>query len=61
MMSELRLTKFGTISEDKDGNIIFANFECEGRETKVINGDGGEYEIAITNLIVDRIKKALSN
>jgi hypothetical protein len=60
-MNKLRLTKFGTISEDKDGNIIFANFEYEGHETKVINGDGGEYEITITNLIVDRIKKALSN
>tara|TARA_R110001632_G_scaffold220956_1_gene351197 strand:- start:469 stop:672 length:204 start_codon:yes stop_codon:yes gene_type:complete len=56
---KLRLTKFGTISEDEDGNMIFANFEYEGHETKTINGDGGEYEITIANLIIDRIKGAL--
>jgi hypothetical protein len=60
-MSKLKLTKFGTISEDEDGNIIFANFEYEGYETKVINGDGGEYEITIANLIIDRIKEAFAN
>ena len=60
-MSKLKLTKFGTISEDEDGNVIFANFEFEGHEAKVINGDGGEYEITIANLIIDRIKEALSN
>ena len=60
-MSKLKLTKFGTISEDEDGNIIFANFEYEGYETKVINGDGDEYEITIANLIIDRIKEAFAN
>jgi hypothetical protein len=59
-MSKLKLTKFGTISEDKEGNMTFANFEFEGYETKTINGDGGEYEITIANLIIDRIKDALS-
>lgn len=58
-LNSLKLTKFGTIKEDKDGYIVLDGFEFEGDEERTVAREGDVDENEIISLIVDRIKSKL--
>ena len=57
-MSKLKLIKFGSITENKDGNLVFKDFEFEGYETKILNSNGDEYAYDVIDLIIEKIQLA---
>jgi len=59
-LNSLKLTKFGTISEDKEGNLVFSGFTFEGDEEKTLNRVGDVSEAEVMDLIIERIKLALT-
>jgi len=59
-LNSLKLTKFGTISEDNEGNIVFANFTFEGDEEKTLNRVGDVSETEVIDLIIERIRETIN-
>ena len=57
-LNSMKLTKFGTISENEDGDIVISNFEFECDEEKTLNRVGDVSETEVLDLIIERIVAA---